>query len=315
MDTFKGKKVLVTGGFGFIGSHLVKRLLQSGTEVHIITVPGTDKFRLMDGLDKIITHETDICSAPEVGFVIKTIKPDYAFHLASYGVNSAHTDYQKATRTNVLGSVNIMSALCETGCKKLVNMGTCSEYGNSETGEGSPLSPVNIYGSTKAASTIMLHQIASENEIGIITLRPFGVFGEGEEPHKIFSHVILNVLNGNDVPLTACEQFRDYCHVDNIVDAMILACERPEITNEIFNVASGELHPLKFYIDLIFEMMDTDKRPLYGAVAYRKTELWSPKADVTKIKTMLNWDVTVPLEKGIRQTVEWYKNNRNNFRV
>ena len=315
MDTFVDKRALVTGGFGFIGSHLVKRLLQSGAEVYIITVPGTDKFRLTDCLDKIITHETDIGHASEVGSIIRSIKPDYVFHLASYGVNAAHTDYQKATRTNVLGSVNIISALCETGCKKLVNMGTCSEYGNSETGEGSPPAPVNIYGSTKAAATILLHQIASENGISMITLRPFGVFGEGEEPHKIFSHVILNVLNGNDVPLTACAQLRDYCHVENIVDAMILACERAEVTNEIFNVASGELHPLKFYIDLIFEIMDTDKKPLYGAVAYRQTELWSPKADVTKIKAALNWDVTVPLEKGIRQTVEWYKSNMSNFRI
>jgi len=313
MNTFNHKRVLITGGFGFIGSHLVKRLLQDNAEIHIIGRSNTNKFRLLDDLDKIIIHETDICDAFAIDPIIREINPDYGFHLAGYGINSAHTDYEKAASTNVLGSVNIMKSLCQTDCKKIINMGTCSEYGNSEACESCPLAPENIYGSTKAAATTILHQIAKENKKDIVTLRPFGVFGEGEEPHKIFSYVIINILRGNDVPLTNCEQYRDYCHVENIVDAMLLACEKTEIINEIFNVASGESHPLHYYIDLIFELMESEKKPLYGHVAYRDTELWNPKTDINKITSMLNWKIKIPLKEGILQTIEWYRNNLNKY--
>lgn len=313
MNTFENSKVLITGGFGFIGSHLVKRLMQNGAEIHIITMPNTNKFRLHDNLSEISCYETDICNTIEVNNIIKTIKPDYVFHMASYGINAGHTDPYKATYTNVSGSVNIMTSLCEIGCKKFINIGTCAEYGNGRTDEDMPPAPVNIYGSTKAAATIVLHQIARENGISIVTLRPFGVFGEGEDTHKIFCHVISNVLRERDVPLSQCEQYRDYCYVENIVDAMLLACEREDITNEIFNVASGEAHTLKYFVDLIFEHMETDKKPLYGEIAYRKTELWRPKADITKIKTILNWEVKISLEEGIVRTINWYKNNLHKF--
>jgi len=304
---------LVTGGFGFIGSHLVKRLLNNGAKVYVMVKPDTNKSRLLEELDRIITYEADISDSFKTSSAIREMNPDYVFHLAGYGINSAHTDYQKAIATNVSGSVNIMNALCQTDCKKFINMGTCSEYGNGETSESGPPAPVNIYGRTKAAATLILHQIAEENNINIVTLRPFGVFGEGEEPHKIFSYVILNLLRGNEVYLTRCEQYRDYCHVENIIDAMLLACCRQDIKNEIFNVASGEARPLHHYIDLIYKIAGSDKKPIYGSIPYRKTELWNPRADINKISSMLHWEIKIPLEKGISQTIEWYRNNIDKF--
>lgn len=94
---------------------------------------------------------------------------------------------------------------------------------------------------------------------------------------------------------------------------MLLACERTEITNEIFNVASGESHPLHYYIDLIFELTESEKKPLYGHVAYRDTEVWNPKTDINKITSMLNWKIKIPLKEGILQTIEWYRNNLNKY--
>jgi len=313
MNIFNNKKVLITGGFGFIGSHVAKRLIDKNSQVHIITIPNTDKYRLKNELDKIICHEADISNTLAINSIIEEINPDYVFHMAGYGVNSADADSTRAINTNILGGVNIINALCKTDCRKIINMGTCAEYGNSAANEGMPPEPVNIYGSTKAAATIILHQIARENGLSIITFRPFGVFGEGEETHKIFSYIISNILNEKDVLLSNCRQHRDYCYVGNIVDAMIMACEREDLVNDIFNVASGESHELKYYVDLLFENMDTDRKPLYGKVDYRKTELWNPKANITKIKTLLNWSAEISLEEGVIQTINWYKNNFSEF--
>ena len=105
------------------------------------------------------------------------------------------------------------------------------------------LTPVDIYGSTKAAATILAHQIASENNINLITLRPFGIFGEGEEPHKIFSYIILRVLQHKDVNLTLCNQLRDYCYIENVIDACILAVENTTVQNEILILGAALFTP------------------------------------------------------------------------
>jgi len=313
MEIFENKKILITGGFGFIGSHLVKRLLPSHLEMHIITMPDTNKSRLLDEQTQVVAYEADISDTKAVVPIIKSIDPDYVFHLAGYGINSADADYQKAINTNIMGSVNILNALKSTNCKKFINMGTCSEYGNSDSNEGSPPAPINIYGSTKAAATLILHQTAQENDIKIVTLRPFGVFGEGEEPHKIFSYVIINLLKGNDVLLTQCEQYRDYCYVENIIDAMLLACEKSTIENEIFNVASGNSQPLRYYIELIYKMTGSHSKLIYGGMPYRKNELLNPTADIHKIKSLLGFWQRFSLEEGLARTIEWYRRNIDKY--
>jgi nucleoside-diphosphate-sugar epimerase len=194
-------------------------------------------------------------------------------------------------------------------------MGSCAEYGDRKDfmSETMYLEPVSIYGSTKACSTILAHQIAKENNISIATIRPFGVFGEAEERHKVFCHIILTALEGKDVPLTLCEQYRDYCYVENIIDALILAAKSSAVKSEIFNAGSGVSYPLKHYVNLIFKYLDIDRKPIYGAVPYRKNEIWGPKPDISKVKSMLHWKPRIDLEQGIKRTVQWFKVNMHEY--
>ncbi|TKI92770.1 NAD-dependent epimerase/dehydratase family protein, partial [Bacillus cereus] len=194
--SFKNKTFLITGGYGFIGSHLARRLLNLQAKIVLFIRTPSNSWRLEDILKYIETYEIDIRDKKQVQDAIKKINPDYIFHLAAYGVNSAHTDYIHAIETNVIGTCNIIQAAKLVNCKKIINFGSSSEYGNKmePIHENMLLTPVDIYGSTKAAATILAHQIASENNTNLITLRPFGIFGEGEEPHKIFSYIILRVL-------------------------------------------------------------------------------------------------------------------------
>ncbi|AKR12520.1 CDP-abequose synthase (plasmid) [Bacillus thuringiensis] len=313
ITSFKNKTFLITGGYGFIGSHLARRLLNLQAKIVLFIRTPSNCWRLKDVLKYIETYEIDIRDKKQVQDAIKKINPDYIFHLAAYGVNSAHTDYIHAIETNVLGTCNIIQAAKFVNCKKIINFGSSSEYGNKmePIHENMLLNPVDIYGSTKAAATILAHQIASENSINLITLRPFGIFGEGEEPHKIFSYIILQVLQNKEVNLTLCNQLRDYCYIENIIDACILAVENTTVQNEIFNIGSGTIHPLKHYVELLFKHLKTNSRPNYGAISSRTNERWVPEADVQKIKNSLSWEPKINIEEGIIKTVNWYKNNKH----
>ncbi|MDF2502685.1 SDR family NAD(P)-dependent oxidoreductase [Clostridium sp.] len=311
MDDFKDKRVLITGGLGFIGSHLIPRMLKEKAKIFIIERKNSNPWRIKDITNKVNIIEADISNNEEIHKLIKTINPEYVFHLAAYGVDSSKKEYIAATNTNIVGTVNILNSLRDTCCRKIINIGSCAEYGNRKdlmTEDMRPL-PVSIYGSTKACSTILAHQIAKENNINIVTLRPFGIFGEGEAPHKIFCHIILSILQNKDVKLTNCEQYRDYCYIENIIDGMILSAKDTSIDNNIFNIASGNIHPLKYYVDLIFKNINTDKKPLYGTIPYRENEMWTPKADISKIKSILHWTPKISLEDGIIKTIDWYKKN------
>ncbi|MEH7667250.1 NAD(P)-dependent oxidoreductase [Bacillus sp. JJ689] len=317
ITSFKNKTFLITGGYGFIGSHLARRLLNLQARIVLFIRTPSNFWRLKDIIKNIETYEIDIRDRKQVQDAIKKVNPDYIFHLAAYGVNSAHTDYMHAIETNIIGTCNIIQAAKLVNCKKIINFGSSSEYGNKmePIHENMLLTPVDIYGSTKAAATILAHQIASENSINLITLRPFGIFGESEEPHKIFSYIILQVLQNKDVNLTFCNQLRDYCYIENIIDACILAVENTTVQNEIFNIGSGTIYPLKHYVELLFKHLKTNSRPNYGAIPSRTNERWVPEADVQKIKNSLSWEPRINIEEGITKTVNWYKNNKHLYLI
>ncbi|EAO52163.1 CDP-4-dehydro-6-deoxy-D-glucose 4-reductase [Bacillus thuringiensis serovar israelensis ATCC 35646] len=317
ITSFKNKTFLITGGYGFIGSHLARRLLNLQARIVLFIRTPSNFGRLKDIIKNIETYEIDIRDRKQVQDAIKKVNPDYIFHLAAYGVNSAHTDYMHAIETNIIGTCNIIQAAKWVNCKKIINFGSSSEYGNKmePIHENMLLTPVDIYGSTKAAATILAHQIASENSINLITLRPFGIFGESEEPHKIFSYIILQVLQNKDVNLTFCNQLRDYCYIENIIDACILAVENTTVQNEIFNIGSGTIYPLKHYVELLFKHLKTNSRPNYGAIPSRTNERWVPEADVQKIKNSLSWEPRINIEEGIIKTVNWYKNNKHLYLI
>lgn len=315
MEELRNKRVLVTGGSGFVGSHMARRMLKENARVYVMVRADSDLWRIADILAEVEAIRADIRDYQAVTRIIKAIQPEYVFHTAAYGVDSRQKDFSLAAETNVLGTINIISALQGIDCRKLVNIGSCMEYGDKKEPipEDARLEPFNTYGSTKAAATIVAHQLAKDYGLDIVTLRAFGIFGENEGSHKFFPHIILSILKGSDVLLTACEQFRDYCYIENILDAMVMAAVDREIKNEIFNVGSGVIRQLKFYVDLVYQHIQGSTRPIYGAVPYRPDEVWRPHPDTAKIRSMLNWAPRVSLEDGLVRTINWYRENLEKF--
>lgn len=316
VEFLKDKKALVTGGNGFIGSHIVNRLVKAGCKVYVMIRDSSDTWRLSDVKDSISLIRLDIRDGEVLRQQVAKIKPDYIFHMAAYGVDSRQEDYVTAAETNIIGTLNMVRAAAEIGCVKLINTGTSMQYGNKSNAisEEDYYDPTNIYGSTKGAATIIAHQTARENNLDIATIIPFGVFGEKEGSHKFFPYVILSAIEGRAIRLSPCEQFRDYCYIENIIDGFMMAAAS-EHKNEIYNIGCGRVYKLKHYVERIISRLGTDKEVIYGAVGYRKNDLWSPKPDLTKISTLLGWEPRVSLEDGIDKTIEWFRENYEKYSV
>ncbi len=317
MDTlFSGKRLLVTGGTGFIGSHLVRRLIREQADVIVLAKAGDTAWRLNDcgGYYRLaaadITDENTICR------IFADTRPDGVFHLAVYGTDAAQQDITQAASVNVTGTINVIKAMKDCGCSRIVTAGSGAEYGNHEgsVGENAPLHPENAYASTKAAATIIAHQYAAQNDIGIVTLRPFGVYGEAEPQHKIFCHAILSMLSGEHLDLTPCTQSRDYCYVDDIVDAFIAAYSKDVLKKTVINIGTGKACPLRNYIEQIRAIMMPHSEVRYGALPFRTNELWSPVPDVRLAAQLLGWHSTRSLEEGLKKTIGWFRENSRYYR-
>lgn len=314
---FQNSNILVSGANGFIGSHIIKRMIEEGARVSIIVRESSDLWRIVEQLPYVNIIKGDMKDEEIVQKAVIASKPDYVFHMAAYGVDFRQQDYAEAAKSNILGTINLLNAIRMTGgCTKLLYSGTSMQYGNKEgiITEKMRLTPSNIYGSTKAAATMIAHQIAAENDISIITLIPFGVFGENEGSHKFFPHIILSILNNEDVDLTSCEQYRDYCYIENIVDGFLLAALDKKHNNAMFNIGSGSIYQLKYYVDMIFKLMNTKQKANYGALEYRKNDLWCPEPDVSEIMDKLKWEPRISLEEGLQRTISWYSNNFDKYK-
>lgn len=310
-----GKHLLVTGGAGFIGSHLVRRLADECANVTVLTKSDSPLWRLAQCGCCCRIAAADITDEPSVTRIFNDSPPDGVFHLAAYGVNSADKDISRAVSVNVNGTVNILKAMKNCGCPRAVIMGSGAEYGNHSgpVDENAPLHPSDTYASTKAAATLIAHQYAKQQGIGIVTLRPFGVYGEAEPRHKIFCHAILSMLRGEPLDLTLCTQCRDYCYVGDIVEAAVTAYQNESLKNAVFNLGTGCARPLRDYIEQIRGIIQPGSSVNYGARPFREHELWSPLPDVRLAADQLHWQSKQSLEEGLQKTIEWFRENERYY--
>lgn len=316
-DFFKDKKVLITGASGFIGSHMVQRMVRENADVSILTRETSDLWRIDEVLKDICIYKVDLRDAELVDKYVKQVKPEYVFHMGAYGVDARQRGVLEAVNTNIVGTINLLTSSASAGCRKFINTGSCAEYGDKTEiiSEDATLCPLSIYGSTKASAVIIAHQMAHDRDIDIITLRSFGVFGENEGSHKFFPYLILSALKNREVNLTLCEQYRDYCYIENIMDAFVLAAQNQSVRNELYNIGSGVVHKMKHFVDLVYSHMGVAKKPNYGAVPYRENEMWRQQADVNKIKKELGWEPKIGLEEGVIRTIDWFRNNSHKYEM
>jgi nucleoside-diphosphate-sugar epimerase len=295
-------RVLVTGGGGFIGSHVVDRLLADGHDVRALDNFTTGRRENLDGvLDDIELVEGDIQSYERAHTAVRGC--DIVLHQAALpSVPRSVLDPLTSNASNVIGTLNVLLAARDSGVRRVVLASSSSVYGaNPELPkhEGLQTRPIAPYAVAKLAAECYAQSFFCVYGLNTVVLRYFNVFGPRQDPRSEYAAVIPKfiaaALQGTSpVIFGDGEQTRDFTYVQNVVQANLLAMDAPEAAGKVFNVAYGESVTLNRLVRLIGE---TTGRPL--AVDYAR-------ADITRARIELGYEPEIDLSEGLRRTVEWH---------
>ncbi len=304
------KRVLLTGGTGFVGANLARRLLREGHEVHLLLRPDYQSWRIDAIRDHIRLHELHLHDLDAVVRVVSQIRPDWIFHLAAYGAYSWQNDLQQMVRTNIQGTMNVLTACLKLGFDAFVNAGTSSEYGykSEPPSETTFLEPNSHYAVTKASATLFCRYTAQREKAPVTTLRLYSVYGAYEDANRLIPALILNGLKGNLPPLVSPDTARDYVFIDDVVDAFLLAATaRHGVPGEVYNIGTGIQTTIADAVAITKRVLHVTGEPVWGSLAQRAWDTNTWVADNTHAAAQLDWTPRYDFESGFKTTVEWLR--------
>jgi nucleoside-diphosphate-sugar epimerase len=306
---------VVTGGGGFIGSHIVEELLRQGETVKIIDNFSTGKrenTQPFSGRAEII--EADISESRDLAQFVKGA--DYVIHQAAIpSVPKSIIDPVKSHQANVNGTLQLLVACRDGGVKRVVYASSSSLYGDSPTlpkHEGMMPNPLSPYGAQKLFGEMYCQVFTKAYGLETVSLRYFNVFGPRQDAMSQYSGVLAlfipAVLQGRRPTIYGDGlQSRDFTYVKNVVGANLLACTAPGVGGQVFNVACGDRITVNSMLQQINKAAGKDIAPIYADS--RAGDIKHSQADITRAKEHLGYQPVVSFEDGLRDTIDWYREN------
>jgi nucleoside-diphosphate-sugar epimerase len=306
---------LITGGAGFIGSHLVHALLERGERVRVLDNFETGlKKNLAPVVEQIDLREADLSDADAVRSACEGM--DYVLHQGALpSVPRSVKEPRPSHETNIGGTFNVLEGARLAGVKRVVYAASSSAYGNQpgfprvETMAPQPLSP---YAVQKLTGELYMQSYSRVYGLETVCLRYFNIFGARQVPDSPYSGVMarfaLMMMRGERPTIFGDgEQGRDFTHIDNVVRANLLALEAPSnlAAGRVFNIACGERHTLNETYALLATFVGFEHPPIYGPE--REGDVRDSLADISAASTALGYVPQVGFEEGLRRTVAWYR--------
>jgi len=308
---------VVTGGAGFIGSHIAERLLKDGNEVRIVDNLITGKTENLDYLKSLdgdltihqvsITDYDDILPAFEGAEVV--------FHQAALAsVPRSVNDPRESALHCITGTVNVLDAARNSGVRRVVYAASSAAYGDSEGDykkETQLPEPISPYGVAKLTGEFYCRAFYETYGLETVALRYFNVFGSRQDPQSEYAAVIpkfITLMNQGKQPriFGTGEQSRDFTHIDNIVHGNLLASQSDDAVGQMMNLAIGESISLLQLVETLNSVMGTDLPAIHEEA--RAGDIMYSMADISKAEDLLDFAPVVSFEEGLRRTVEWYQN-------
>ena len=312
MDDLAGVRVLVTGATGFIGSHLSRRLLDSGAQVHALTstVSSVYPVRLVDMRDRITLHGGNLNDSGAMASVVERADPKIVFHLGAYThVGKSWDRVDECIQTNIHGTVNLLQALARTHYDRFVYTSTSEVYGDVAVPfrEDSVVDPLSPYAVSKYAGERFCRMLHRGRSWPIVVVRPFNAYGPAQSPDRVIPEIIVKALRSERLAMTDGLQTREFNYVEDLADGFLKAATVPGIEGDVFNMGGGEEISMRDLAGMILELMGDPIVAEFGALPNRPTEIWSMRSDVSKARDRLGLDPARPLKEGLEQTISWYR--------
>ena len=312
MDELAGVRVLVTGATGFIGSHLTRRLVDEGAEVHALTstVSSVYPVRLVDIRDRITLHGGNLNDCGAMDSVVARGQPKVVFHLGAYThVGKSWERVDECIQTNIHGTVNLLQALARVGYDRFVYTSTSEVYGDVAVPfkEDALVDPLSPYAVSKYAGERFCRMLGRGRSWPIVVVRPFNAYGPAQSPDRVVPEIIVKALRNERLAMTEGLQTREFNYVEDLTDGFIRAATVPGIEGEVFNIGGGEEISMRDLATTILDLMGNPITPEFGALANRPTEIWSMRSDVTKARKVSGLPAARPLREGLERTISWYR--------
>jgi nucleoside-diphosphate-sugar epimerase len=303
---------LVTGGAGFIGSHLCEELVRRGEHVRVVDSLITGKRENLAHLPQVEFIHGDLAELDVARRAVQGI--EYVLHQAAIpSVPRSVADPVTSNRANIDASINLLVAARDAGIRRMVYAGSSSAYGNSETlpkVETMPTAPLSPYALQKLVAEQYCRMFTDLYGFETVTIRYFNVFGPRQDPSCPYSGVIslfISALCDGRRPTIFGdgEQTRDFTYVANVVDGVLRACHAPNAKGEVINVATGGRISLNQLFETVKSKVGSQLQPVYSDP--RAGDVRDSQADIGKAKRLLGYSPIVSFDEGLGRTVAWYR--------
>jgi nucleoside-diphosphate-sugar epimerase len=295
------RRVLVTGGAGFIGRHCLPALLRSGYEVHAISR------RPPVGCDRLRWHRGDLLEPGIARTLANEIHPSHLLHLGWCTEPGVYWTSPENSRW-LDASLALVREFADAGGQRLVCAGSCAEY---DWRSGvcveavTALRPASLYGQCKVALHHRLQEFAAQNGLGLGWARIFFPYGPFEPAARLVPSVIIGLLRRETVRCTAGTQLRDFIHVDDVAAALVTLLDR-DVCGAV-NIASGEAVSVRYIVSTIAGIVGGSERIEFGALPIRENDPPQLSAGTSRLTVEAGWQPSLSLADGLSNTVEWWR--------
>jgi len=322
---WQGRRVLVTGAGGFIGTHLVDALVERGAQVTALVRYnsrndwGMLEERYRNGTDGIRVILGDVTDA---GCVRKAVEGnEVVFHLAALiGIPYSYEAPESYVRTNMLGTLNVLTASLSAGVKRVVHTSTSEVYGTAlytPIDEAHPLQGQSPYSASKIAADKMAEAYSCSFDLPVVTLRPFNTYGPRQSARAIIPTIITQALTSDTIQLGSLDPVRDFTYVSDTARAFVLAAERDGVVGKTIHTGSGIGISIGELARRILLQVNPGARIISGGERVRpeKSEVMRLVCDSRRAWEELGWRPEVSLDEGLSRTIDWVREHLDGYKA